>query len=164
MSEKLLADDAFAVVEIMGHNTFAGKVSEHVVGGSAFIRVDVPEIPERRWKEKRSVWNAAKDGYEAKEIEECIPAMPAFTKLIGASSIYAITPCSEEVAKRVAEQKRVVPVNVLDLPNGSSGGRLIAGSAEDDDDDLDDEDDEDDDEELESEDDDEDVSEEAQRV
>ena len=120
MSEKLLADDTFAVVEVMGHNTFAGKVSEHVIGGSAFIRVDVPEIPERRWKEKRSVWNSAKDGYEVKEIEESTPVMPAFTKLIGASSIYAITPCSEEVAKRVAEQKRVVPVTVLDLPNGSS--------------------------------------------
>jgi hypothetical protein len=160
MNEKLLADDTFAVVEVMGHNTFAGKVSEHVIGGSAFIRVDVPEIPEHRWKEKRRVWNQANDHYEVKEIEECTPAMPAFTKLIGASSIYAITPCSEEVARRVAEQKRVVPVNVLDMPNGSSP-RLIAAVRHDDDD-LDDEDDEDEDDEAE--DDDEEVSKEARRA
>ena len=167
MSEKLLTDDTFAVVEVMGHNTFAGKVSEHVIGGSAFIRVDVPEIPERRWKEKRSVWNSAKNSYEVNEVEESTPVMPAFTKLIGASSIYAITPCSEEVAKRFAEQKCVVPVTVLDLPNGSSGGRLIAARSradEDLDDQDDDLDDEDADEEPESEDDEEDVSQEAQHA
>jgi hypothetical protein len=151
MNEKLLADDTFAVVEVMGHNTFADKVSEHVIGRSAFIRVDVSEIPEHRWKEKRRVWSASQDHYKVEEIEECTPAMPAFTKLIGASSIYAITPCSEEVARRVAEQKRVVPVNVLDMPNGSST-RLIA-AARPDDDDLDDEDDEDEDDEAEEEDD-----------
>ncbi len=86
MPERLLAEDAWAIVEVLGHNLFAGKVSEHVIGGAGFIRVDVPELPERRCKRK---WS-----YQDEEVEDVIPAVPAFTKLIGASSIYAITPCT----------------------------------------------------------------------
>ena len=137
MSNEKLFDQqqAWAVVEVMGHNTFAGKVSEHVIGGSAFIRVDVPELPERQRKHTRNIWNEAKGEYDSKEIIDTIPPVAAFTKLIGASSIYAITPCSEEVAKRVAEQKRVVPVNVLDLPSSSSARLLEAGDEDEEDDD-----------------------------
>ena len=54
MPERLLAADAWAIVEALGHNLFAGKVSEHVIGGAGFIRVDVPELPERRCKRKWS--------------------------------------------------------------------------------------------------------------
>ncbi len=37
--------DTWAVVEVMGHNTYAGRVTEQAIGGASFIRVDVPEIP-----------------------------------------------------------------------------------------------------------------------
>jgi hypothetical protein len=107
----LLEKDSFAVVEVLGHNMFAGKVSEHAIGGSGFIRVDVPELPERR--EKYNDWPGQR------ERERVIAAVPAFTKLIGAGSIYAITPCTEAVARQIAEQKRVVPVHVADMPQPS---------------------------------------------
>lgn len=100
--EKLLGDgELFAVVEVMGHNTFAGRVREQVIGGSAFIRVDVPELLERK---KMQYGHVA-----------TYPAIPGFTKLIGAGSIYAITPCSEEVARQMAEAQRSVPVSVVDV-------------------------------------------------
>lgn len=109
MSEPILFEkDSWAVVEVMGHNVFAGRVSEHVIGGSGFIRVDVPELPERR--EKEPGWNGGR------EREYVSVAVPAFTKLIGAGSIYAITPCTEDVARQIADQKRVVPVHVADMP------------------------------------------------
>jgi hypothetical protein len=117
--QTLLPKDSYAVVEVLGHNVFAGKVSEHVIGGSGFIRVDVPELPERR--EKYADWRD-------KEHERVIPGVPAFTKLIGAGSIYAITPCTEEVARRIADQKRVVPVHVADVPGAD---RFIEAAAED---------------------------------
>lgn len=102
MSEtKLFEVDTWAVVEVMGHNTFAGKISEHVVGGTAFIRVDVPELPEKREPLYQN--------------EYVYPGIPAFTKLIGASSIYAITPCTEEVARKMAESRRSSPVHVVDV-------------------------------------------------
>lgn len=76
--------EQWAVVEIMGRNTFAGMVSEQVVAGTAFVRVDVPAV----------------NGHEP------------FTKLFGGGSIYCITPCSEGVARQVAEQCYRKPVNV----------------------------------------------------
>lgn len=106
MSETLFEQDSHAVVEVMGHQTFAGKISQHVLGGTAFIRVDVPEIAEEVRRET---------DWRGDTRESTIPAVPGFTKLIGASSIYAITPCSEDVAKQVSKQKRVVPVACVDF-------------------------------------------------
>ena len=74
----------FANVEVMGHRRFAGKVSEQVIAGHGFVRVDVPAVGDRM----------------------------AFTKLIGPSSIYAITPVSEEVAKQLAAQYCERPVEI----------------------------------------------------
>ncbi len=34
--------EQFAIVELFGHQVIAGKVSEQVIGGQGFIRVDVP--------------------------------------------------------------------------------------------------------------------------
>jgi len=65
------AFECWAIVEVMGHRQFAGFVSEQAIGGSSFVRVDVPAVDA--------------DGEQ----------LPAFTKLLGAGSIYAISPCTE---------------------------------------------------------------------
>lgn len=90
MSTEAKTFEGWAIVEIMGHQTYAGRVSEQIVGGSPFVRVDVPEIPERK--------------------------LQAFTKLFGGSSIYCITPVSEEVARLRAASICKQPVDVYDLP------------------------------------------------
>jgi hypothetical protein len=36
--------DCWAIVEIMGHVTMAGRVTEQAIGGQSFIRIDVPEV------------------------------------------------------------------------------------------------------------------------
>lgn len=78
--------DCWAVVEVMGHQKYAGRVTEQAIGGCAFVRVDVP-----------AVGKAA-----------------AFTKLLGQGSIFCITPCSEELATRVAAQCQDRPIVVYD--------------------------------------------------
>ena len=84
------AFDTFCIVELFGHQRIAGRVTEQVIAGQGFVRVDVPELP-------------AASRYQAQ---------PAFTRLYGPNAIYAITPVSEEVALRAAQSMRVVPVNV----------------------------------------------------
>lgn len=84
--------DGWALVEVMGHKRFAGRVSEHTVAGQGFIRVDVPALE--------------RDG------EQFEP----FTKLIGPGSIYGITPLSEQVARAMASTLRERPVHTWDLP------------------------------------------------
>ncbi|MCB0358025.1 MAG: hypothetical protein KDD44_00260 [Bdellovibrionales bacterium] len=83
--------DEWAIVEIMGHQTYAGRVTEQTIGGTSFIRIDVPESP-------------MSDG----------TMCPAFTKLFGAGSIYCITPVSEETARARLRQTRAYPMNVWD--------------------------------------------------
>lgn len=78
----------WAIVEIMGRQTYAGLLSEQSIGGAAFVRVDVPSTS----------------------------AAEAFSKLFGAGSIYAITPVSEQVACLRAEALRAVPLTAWDLP------------------------------------------------
>lgn len=86
MSEKF---DQWALIEILGHNRYAGRVTEQSVGGNSFVRVDIPESDEQ----------------------------PAFTKLFGASSIYCITPVTEDVARRMSATLRQTPISVYDLPS-----------------------------------------------
>lgn len=76
--------EAWAIVELFGHNQIAGLVSEQEIAGTSFVRVDVP----------------ARDGSEG------------FTKLYGPSAIYCITPVAEEVAKLANERLAVRPVSV----------------------------------------------------
>lgn len=77
------------IVELFGHQKIVGKVTEQIIGGQAFVRVDVPQT-------KRH---------------------PAFTRLFGSGAIYSITPVSEDIAQRAAEQVYVEPVTVYIEPS-----------------------------------------------
>lgn len=85
--------DAWAIVEVMGHKQYAGHVTEQAIGGSSFIRVDVPEV-------------ICKDGEK----------LPPFTKLLGSGSIYAISPCTEETARAFAAMCRARSFAEYDAP------------------------------------------------
>lgn len=90
MDETVEKFDAWCVVEVMGRRVHGGRVTEQTLGGATFIRIDVPEIA---------------------------PAgRAAFTKLLTAGSIYAITPCSEETARRVAARSGDGPMHVYEAP------------------------------------------------
>jgi len=88
MPDEVTKFDEHAILDIFGHQRYAGRVSEQTIGGASFIRIDVPAVNGR----------------------------PEFTKLFGAASIYAITPCSEEMAILVATKLRQVPLSIADIP------------------------------------------------
>lgn len=79
MAESTAPFDQWGIVEVMGHKKYAGHITEQVIGGASLIRVDVPEVA---LTTERNV--------------------PPYSKLIGAGSIYMITPTSEEVARKAA--------------------------------------------------------------
>lgn len=84
--------DTFAIVELFGHSRIAGRVSEQVIAGQGFVRVDVPE----------------NDQY------------PAFTRMYGTGAIYSITPVDESIARAAAARMREQPVMVY-IPALASG-------------------------------------------
>lgn len=77
----------WAIVEVMGHNRYIGHVTEHVIAGQGFVRLDVPATT-------RS---------------------PRWTKLIGTGSIYAITPIEESIARAMVEQSHQAPISAFEL-------------------------------------------------
>ncbi len=87
--------EGWCILELMGHRRLAGRVSEATIGGGSFIRIDVP-------------------GDESR---------PGATQFYAPGSVYAITPTTEEIARRVAAGCRPAPVEEWELPK-----RLNAGS------------------------------------
>lgn len=118
--------DSWAIVEIMGHQRYAGYVTTQAFGGAVLFRVDVPELaadPERtlptggwvdgNWKPAGTV--------------VAVDAVPGFTKLIGAGSIYAITPCTQEAAIAACQKMIDRPLRLVSVPPS----RQVAGSPDD---------------------------------
>ena len=95
-------EETYAIVEVMGHSVYAGRVAPDTSMGTPMVRVDVPVIEE----------------------------LPAFTKLIAPGSLFAITPCTKEAAERAARACRARPVTVLDITAGS--GRRLPGFSDED--------------------------------
>ena len=81
MEEQQKTFEGWAVVELMGRNMIAGYVSEQVIAGAAMLRVDVPATA----------------------------SLPPFTKFVGGSAIYGITPTTQEIAERQARALEVRP-------------------------------------------------------
>ena len=83
--------DLWAIVEVMGHARYAGRVSEYSELGVPLVRVEVPALNDQ----------------------------PAFEKLLGASAIFRITPCTEEAATLAAKQFAVRPLSLVHLPSAA---------------------------------------------
>jgi hypothetical protein len=82
--------DVWAIVELFGHQKIAGRVTEQVIAGQGFVRVDVPAHGEKE----------------------------GFTRLFGAGAIYSIIPTTQETVTAFMGANRVEPIHPyeLDLP------------------------------------------------
>jgi len=93
--------EAWAIIELFGHNQIAGKCTEQNIAGSNMLRVDVPETDEH----------------------------PPFTRFLGSGAIYAINPVTEEIARHWAKSLQVSPVNVWDIHQYIKKQKLALESA-----------------------------------
>jgi hypothetical protein len=74
----------YCIVELFGHQKIVGMVTEQVIAGQGYVRVDVPKTQRQ----------------------------PAFTRMFGTGAIYSITPVDETIAMQAAENLFVEPVTV----------------------------------------------------
>ena len=79
--------DLWCVVELFGHSRIAGRCTEQNVAGTNMLRVDVPDTSNQ----------------------------PGFTRFLSSGAIYAINPVCEGVARRIAENLQIQPVNIWDV-------------------------------------------------
>ena len=106
--------NSWAIVEVMGHQTYPGYVTTEAYGGAVLFRVEVPELPERDRVLKYGEYAGSLYCTAGSTVRD--KAVPGYTKLIGAGSIYAITPCTEEAARKAAETLQARAFNLVALP------------------------------------------------
>lgn len=80
----------WCVLEIMGHQRFAGYLTEITIAGTPMLQLTVPEYRDQ----------------------------PEFTRIFGGGSVYSISPCTEELARGMIPRLRQTPISIFDLPSG----------------------------------------------
>jgi len=123
--------EAWAIVEVMGHQRYAGYVTTEAYGQAVLFRVDVPALAERERTMVRPEWTGGQYCDAGTTVKE--GAVQGYTKLIGAGSIYAITPCTEEAAIKAVEALQDRPLMVISVPEGNKalpGAEQTIGTGE----------------------------------
>lgn len=82
----------WAIVEVMGHRRLGGQVSESIIAGRPFLRVD---IPAEEWRQ-------------------------AATQFYPSSALFSLTPSSEEAAR--AANPKPYAMSRLALPEADDDG------------------------------------------
>jgi hypothetical protein len=115
--EKQNEFNGWAKVEINGHNTHIGMVTTQVFGTAVLFRIDQPEIPADERPSDRDGYLNGRSIPKGTIIKR--GAIAAASVLVGAGSIYRITPCTEAAALKAIEQsvcRPLIPVGLPDLP------------------------------------------------
>lgn len=103
---QFFVEPTWAIIELMGHQTIAGQITEVQVAGCPMLRVDVPAVPA----------DAHHD------------AITAYTRFFGAKAVYSIIPTDELSAHHAVAHLRARPVSPYVVPV-----RAIAAPRDDDD-------------------------------
>jgi hypothetical protein len=109
--------DGWAVVDILGHQRFVGYVTTQAFGAAVMFRIDVPALEPRDRVTKSPEYvghNYVPAGTTVKE-----GPVDGYSKLVGAGSIYMITPCTEAAALVAVEKLQPRPLLSVDLPAGT---------------------------------------------
>lgn len=106
--------DGWAIVDVLGHQRYVGYVTTEAYGQAVLFRIDVPalEARERVTKQPGTVGHR----YVPAGTSVLEGPVDGYTKLIGAGSIYAITPCTKEAALAAVEQMQPRPLMSVQLP------------------------------------------------
>ena len=84
-------DPGFAewvILELLGHRRLAGYLTEQQIAGTLFLRLEIPGAG----------------------------GQPDITQLYSPGSVYAITPTTDDIARRVASRSWPAPVQRWELP------------------------------------------------
>jgi hypothetical protein len=123
----------WAILEIFGHQKYAGFVETEYYGTACMFRCDVPALPERE--------RVTRSGcYVRRELGELVdqnfyappgstvkePATIAYTKCFGVGALFSMTPCDEAAARRAVEELQPRALMLVSLP----AEKAIAAGAE----------------------------------
>ena len=113
----------WCVLELMGHRKLAGLVTEQEIAGHGFLRLDI-------YLRQTPITVGPDTGPIPIKSEA-----PVSTQFYSPSSVYAITPVSEDTARAFAEGNQPAPVTRWELPQLAEAARAMVQHIRDDDDD-----------------------------
>lgn len=104
-------ESGWAILELMGHRRLAGWLSEEEVAGAAFLRLDIPAVPD-------GVKTCDECGAARAFGCICEPALGPLeaTQFYAPGALYCLTPTTEEIARGMAASLRPQPVHRWELP------------------------------------------------
>lgn len=115
MSEQKQAQfEGWAVVEVFGHQRYAGYVTTEAFGQAVLFRVDVPPLTERERTAKH--YEYATDGKSippGSTVKEA--AVQGYTKYFGPGAIYAMTPCTQDAAEKAVAAMQSREISIVKL-------------------------------------------------
>lgn len=115
MSEQEQAKfEGWAILEIFGHQRYAGYVTTQVFGTASMFRLDVPALEERDRVTKRAGYCG--DTYYPAGATVKEGATLPYSKLFGVGAIYAMTPCTKEACLSAVEEIQPRPLMPVSLP------------------------------------------------
>lgn len=85
--------EQWAIVELMGHVRMAGFVREVTIAGAGLLSIEVPEA-----------------------VDDAGTTHAAYTQIVNPTSLYRITPTTEDLARAVARHSRPAAINQWELP------------------------------------------------
>lgn len=112
MTENAATFEGWAVLEIFGHQRYAGFVTTEAFGQAVLFRVDVPPLAERERVTKHYGYDddgkSIPPGSTVKEA-----AVQGYTKYFGPGAIYAMTPCTQAVAEEAVEAMQSRKISIV---------------------------------------------------
>lgn len=111
--------DGWAIVDVLGHQRYVGYVTTKAYGQAVLFRIDVPALEARERVTKQPGYIDG-HGYTPAGTTVQEGAVDGYSKLIGAGSIYAITPCTKEVALKAVEEFQHRPLMNVQIPPGAA--------------------------------------------
>ncbi len=125
---KQAAFEGWAVVELFGHQQEIGFVTTEAYGSAVLFRVDRPELPEREYILERPEYIEYETIPKGSKVKR--QALPAKSRLLGPGAIYALNPCTEEMARKAIERNVPRPLVVVELAKVAqlaTGGEILPG-------------------------------------
>lgn len=121
--------EGWAILEIFGHQKYAGFVKTEYYGTACMFRCDVPPLKEREQVTKSGTYVETENdsstwvppGSTVKKA-----ATIGYSKLFGVGAIYSMTPCDEAAALRAVEELQPRSLMLVSLPVG----KALAAAAE----------------------------------
>lgn len=113
MTEEQAKFEGWAVVEIFGHQRYAGYVTTQAFGQAVMFRIDVPPLDERERATKSYEYIDGQNVPPGSTVKEA--AVQGYSKLFGVGAIYGMTPCTQEAAVKAVAAMQARKLQLVTL-------------------------------------------------